>query len=344
MLYSLKLYPNTIWGSPFGGDFSKLISEFVRLNIHSITVPVFQGSRVFYPTEGDIENSNWDLNQFKEACHENEIAFIPEFPVFHDPDTYESVPQYRPVSLKGEKEFPSDWYKPICPSNEPYRNYRMQLIREAIKIFDPVLISLEFLHYPYLPDIQAFDQDGTALPNYCYCDFCRYQFLDYSGKPNPLEAIEDWFLFRAENVTLIPILIAEEFEKTGRDSKMIVQIPPASPPHVLEKLRRSTGQYVQQWRGLVEIISPQFHLFQFGLNLQWIREVMNEFKQLDNLRIIPEIDLPTKADPDELARLREVLTYFREQQCEVISLFHAGPLLQDESLQELLAAFQDSPK
>ena len=341
MLFMLKLYPNTIWGQHFAGNFGLILDHLQQHRIHSVIVPVFQGSRVFFPMAGDADNTEWDLTKFKNQCHDHDIAFIPEFPVFHDPDTYDTVPQYRPVNLKGKAEFPSSWYKPICPSNEPYRNYRLQLIRDAIKVFDPILVSLEFLHYPYLPEIQAFDEDGTALPNYCYCDFCRYQFLDYSGKPNPLDAIDDWFLFRAENVTLIPVLIAEEFEKTGKNGNMLVQIPPISPPHVLEKLRRSTGQYLEQWRGLVEVISPQFHLFQFGISLDWIRSMMVEFKQLEKMRVIPEIDLPAKATPEDLKRLEDTLNYFEEQQCEVVSLFHAEPLFEQKPVQEILEKFAE---
>ncbi|MDQ7062694.1 MAG: hypothetical protein Q9P90_00440 [candidate division KSB1 bacterium] len=341
MLFTLKLYPNTIWGKHFIGNFNLILNHLQQLRIRSIIVPVFQGSRLFFPVEGGSENGEWDLTKFQHQCHDHNIAFIPEFPVFHDPDTFDTIPQYRPVNLRGKAEFPSSWYKPICPSNEPYRNYRIQLIRDAIKTFDPLLVSLEFLHYPYLPEIQAFDKDGTALPNYCYCDFCRYQFLDYSGKPNPLDAIDDWFQFRAENVTLIPILIAEEFEKTGKNGNMLVQIPPITPPQVLEKLRRSTGQYLKQWSGLVEVISPQFHLFQFDISLQWIESMMSEFKQLQKVRVIPEIDLPAKATPEDLKRLEEALNYFVEQQCDVVSLFHAEPLFNQKLVQKILEKFAE---
>ncbi len=341
MLFAAKLYPKTIWGDAFDGDFNKLAKTLSELPIHSVIVPVLQGSRVFFPTESEEpqQNARWDLKGLQDACHAQNIAFIPEFPIFHDPDTYERVPQYRPVNLKGSRDFPSPWYRPICPSNEPYRNYRIQLVAEALKYFEPALISLDFLHYPYQPDVPAMAEDGTALPMYCYCDFCRYQFLDHAGRPNPLEAVEDWFAFRCENITLVPVLISEFLEKSGRQANLLVQLPAVLPPYVQEKLRRAAAQDLKQWRGLVQIVSPQLHSFQLGLSPEEMQVVLQELKTVEEIRIMPEIDLPLETDAGQKEMLIRTLKGFSDQHFEAATLFHAEMLLQRPELRSVLEKF-----
>ncbi len=345
MLFTLKLYPQTIWGETFRGDYEKLLDEILSCGIKNIICPVFQGSRLFYPEQKsqDQMKNPWNLLELQELCHARGVGFIPQFPVFHDPDTYENVPQYRPVNLKGETGYPSDWYKPICPSNEPYRQYRLNLIYEAMQLFHPPLASLAFLHYPYQPDVQSQDQNGTTLPMYCYCDFCRYQYLDFSGHANPLEDVESWYRFRAENLTLIPISILEELEKSGENVKILVENPLVSPPYVVEKLRRVTGQDFQQWRGLVDILSPHLPIFQLGSNIQWIDEYIEEFLNLADMKLMPEIDLPASTIPrPQLAPLRTVFDKLVDRQIETIALFHAGLLLQNEPVKELIQEYTEA--
>ena len=345
MLFALKIYPQTIWGEAFQGNFEKLLDVISKLGISNIITPVFQGSRLFFPEiNSDTPfDEKWNLLLFKKLCQERNIGFIPEFPVFHDPDTYERVQQYRPVSIRGEYEFPSSWYKPICPSNEQYRQYRLNLIFQALETFNPYLLNLDFLHYPYQPDIKAFEENGASLPMYCYCDFCRYQFLDYSGHANPLEDIDGWYGFRSENITLIPILIKEELEKKGAKSNIMIQLPPVTSPLMVEKLRRLAGQDLNQWRGLVDILSPQIHLFQFGDNLEWSFNYVEEILNFSDLRIMPEIDLPGASfDQEQLKVLKAAFSHFSKLGISAMSLFHAEMLFKSEKLQDLIKSFSES--
>ena len=342
MIFALKLYPQTIWGNRYNGNFRMLLDHIASLNIQSIIVPVFQGSRLFFPESGKSTMDRWNLVDFQRLAREYKIVLIPEFPVFHDPDTYQTIPQYRPVSLKGDTNFPSSWYRPVCPSNPHYRQYRLDLIYQAIDRFEPRIISLDFLHYPYLPGPEGFDEDGTSLPQYCYCDFCRYQYLDFSGKSNPLDDIESWFLFRCENITLIPVSIAEHLEKRTASTSVLIQLPVVSTPFFLERLRRLSGQDLSQWRGLVDVVSPHFHVFHLNLNTEFLQDVLEEIREMHDMKILPEIDFP----PDSFTKehediVRETLRIFADKNIEVVSLFHANLVLQNEPIRKMLAEFSE---
>lgn len=337
MLFTVKLFPQTIWGKRYQGDFNALIADLQKCGIANITVPVFQGSRLFYPEENsEKRNGAWDLLPLREASLEAGIGFIPQFPVYHDPDTYENIPQFRPVTRE-KQPIGATWYKPICPSNETYRNFRVQLMNRAIKYFQPRIISLDFLQYPYLFGDTAF---GTpdSLPTYCFCDFCRQLFQNYAGSANPFDDIDLWFRWRAENITLVPVMLAEEIERTGQQISILAQLPPVHCPPAVEMLRRFAGQDLQQWRNIVNIVSPHLYIHQTGLESDWALEYLQEIRQSTGLEIMPELDLPIGADASGKARLAECIESIASQNFQAISLFHWELLSENDAVRAILEA------
>ncbi len=335
MTFSTKLYPNTIWGDHYQGDFHRLISDIRAAGISSVITPVFQGSRVFFHTEQDETPSPWDLRVFRDACQEQGLAFIPEFPLFHDPDTFDNIAQYRPVDTRGSAAIPQDWYKPICPSNEPYRTYRLDLIFKAIHELEPAVISLDFLHYPYFPGSDQYQQNPVNLPDFCYCDFCLYQYRDFSGVPNPQDDVEQWFLWRSENITLIPILITEHAEKQGMNLKIMAQMPSAPSQEYLEYLRRITGQDPRQWRDILHILSPNLHLNRFNVGPSWGLDIMENIRKHhgQDFAIMPEVDLPFVFDASEQdSRTGVLLESLKNTGTPAVTLFSWDLLRGDQGM------------
>ncbi len=344
MTFSVKLYPNTIWGDQYRGDYQRIIADIRRAGISSVIVPAFQGSRVFFLTEQDEAPSPWDLRIFRDACAEQGLAFIPEFPMFHDPDTFDSIPQYRPVDIRGNASAAQEWYKPICPSNEPYRNYRTDLIYKAMRALEPAMISLDFLHFPYFPGSEQYRQDPASLPDFCYCDFCLYQFRDFSGVPNPQDDVERWYLWRSETITLIPILIAEYAEKHGMNLKIMAQTPAAPSQEYLEYVRRITGQDLRQWREIVHVISPNLHLNRFNVGPSWGLEIMENIKrnQGQDFALMPEIDLPLVFDASEQDdRSGVLLESLKNSGTAAVSLFSWDLLRNNQTLLDRITALAD---
>ena len=339
MKFAIKVYPETIWGPDYQGNFDLLLDQIVALGIDTIITPAFQGSRLFFPENPDEPKVGWNILPLQEKCQERQLGFIPEFPVFNDPDASDRLPQFRPVSLYGKTDIPASWYRPMCPSNEKYRQYRIDLIYKALHTFKPRLISLNFLQYPYLPGIFDFEDAETSLPLFCYCDFCKQQYQAYSGHTNPLENIMDWFLFRSENITLVQILLAEEIERSGLNTSTIVQIPSVASDMPVEYLRRVCGQDLTQWRGLAQIISPHVHVHQFNFAPSDVTNYLAALKLFEEMKMMPEIDLPLIADQESQEAVGQWLGEFQKQNYPVISIFHWGLLAKNEVLQQAIKSF-----
>lgn len=342
MIFSVKLFPNTIWGSTYQGDLRLLVDEIQTSGVQNIVVPMFQGSRLFFPEDPENASAAFNLLQLQRACHEAGIGFIPQAPVFQDPDTWENIQQYRPIDLQGQTTIPVSWYRPICPTNENYQKYRLDQIIQGMNAFQSPWLSLDFLHYPYLARLAEFEADPTALPKFCYCDFCRYNFLDYSGRANPLEDIEGWYNSRAEKITIVPVLLVEEFEKLGRKVQMIVELPPAAVPGAVENLRRLAGMDPVQWRGLIGVLSPHLHFYQLGESWRWGEDYLRELLEFGSFKIIPELDLPGRgASYNEIENLQQFIENLQTLEIEAITLFHWDLLTGNKAAIDLIKQFSN---
>jgi len=321
MVFSCKIYPSTIYGEKYRGNYEMLIDEVKTAGITNIIVPVFQGSRIFFPDEEQEETAT-NLATLKESATAAGIGFTPEYPLFNDQDTYDQVNQFRPVSEAGESDTGSLWYKPLCPSNEVYRNFRLNLLLKSLKIFEPSIISLDFLQYPYLYEFNSTFESSSGLPQFCYCDFCQSGFTNYSGLQTPTEDIEMWFNWRCENITYIPVLIQEEIEKTGHKTNIIAQMPPTVTPFPMEALRRFAGQDTSQWRNLVDVLSPHLYLNQTENSIDWAFEVLDDIESKSEIQVMPEFDFSLQYDETETASLDTLLGRLADQNIPAISLFH----------------------
>ena len=340
MRFIVKLYPQTILSENYSGNFDFLFEQIKMAGISGVIVPVFQGSRLLFETPGQNDSAaGHNFLLLQEKAQEHGVGFIPEFPVFHDPDTYQALEQYRPVNLERRVGFDSDWYAPICPSNEHYRNYRLGLIKDALRLFEPAIFSLDFLHYPYLATASQ-HVSPSSVPDFCHCDFCQYQFAAFSGRENPMQDMESWYRFRAENLTIVPVLLSEDLERRGEKSSIMVQVPPVAFDSSVEALRRLTGQDLQQWRNIVDVVSPHMYLNQTGFGPDWALNNLAEIINATEMQVTPEIDLPQDATEfTELLVLHDFLDELQDGGVKAVSIFHWGAIEENPDIMEVLAEF-----
>ncbi|KAA3612136.1 MAG: hypothetical protein DWQ05_19230 [Calditrichaeota bacterium] len=338
MNIAIKLYPQTIWGEKYAGDFDVLLTEIAAAGIDTIIAPVVQGSRLIFPEKNSNADAQWNMLHLQSKCKEYNLAFIPEFPLFHDPDTFKNVEQYRPMNINGEYFTPTDWYHPICPSNTQYLQYRLGLLFQTIERFDPPIISLDFLQFPYLPGNAAFQAEQNILPEFCFCDFCKAKFQEFSGQMEPEKYPDYWFQFRQETITYIPVLIAEEIERQGRQVKLMAQIPAVTAPGSAENLQQVTGVNIEQWNNLVDIISPHIYTHQLSGENEWGHIFLSETQEITTAHIIPELDVPFYAvEPEENLQVGELIENLQESGFAALSLFHWELLCENDILLDFLA-------
>lgn len=289
--FSVKIYPQVIWGEKYRGNFESLVDDLVKAGISNIVVPAFQGSRIFFSQPMDSSGNSWSLLPLKKLCQERELGFAIELPLFHDRDSFEKIDELRPRSPTGESYPESGWYRPVCPSNENYAQHRLHLIHGAMNYFEPALVILNFLWYPYWPLGLDWELLGSQVPSFCFCNACKTRFSETTGLLNAAQDVEAWFAFRANMLADFLAEIEEGTQSLKTPPSLIVEVPPAPAPHFAERLRRLTGIHLLAWRNLVQVISPQFFYNECGRPLAWAFEVIKELQSFE-YSLFPQIDLP----------------------------------------------------
>jgi uncharacterized lipoprotein YddW (UPF0748 family) len=246
----------------------------------------------------------------------------------------ENHPEWFTVSRNGDStlDVPPyvDYYRWVCPSRAPVREYLSGVIDEAAA--QPGLdgIHLDYIRYPdvILPRglWERYDlvQD-RELPEYdfCYCDECREQFGRLSGR-DPLELDDppsdpDWARFRWDSVTRVVTELSEVTHARGRSISAAVFATPAL-------ARKLVRQAWDEWP--VDRLFPMLYHPAYDQDIPWIgRSVEEGLRALDGsgTELNAGLYLPALA-PDELA---EAIRLSRQAGGAGFSLFDINPLTDD---------------
>ena len=323
MNFAVKVYPRTIWGERYHGNFDQLTDEIATAGIQNLIVPAFQGARIFFAQQFDPEPNPWSLLPLREQCAQKQLGFALEFPILNDRDTFDRIPQFRPQSPDG-KTYPEEfWYRPICPSHFDYNQHRVHLIEGAIANLKPALALVNFLWCPFLPAAEAWAEMGSQVPTFCMCLACRQEFFERAGLANPLQDIEAWFAFRCEQM----INFLADIEEASRQSKaapsLLLELPPVATPHFAERLRRLTGVHLTAIQKLVTAVSPQLFLNEHSQPPTWPLAVLDELAAY-HFSLFPQLDFPdlTAFTEDHLHEFVFLLQSFETRKIGAVALFH----------------------
>jgi len=243
-------------------------------------------------------------------------------------------PEWFTVSRNGDStlDVPPyvEYYRWVCPSRTPVREYLRDLIDKAAA--QPGLdgIHLDYIRYcdVILPRglWERYDlvQD-RELPefDFCYCEECRAQFESLSGR-DPFELDDPpsdphWARFRWDSVTRVVTELAEVTHGRGKSISAAVFATPAL-------ARKLVRQAWDEWP--VDRLFPMLYHPAYDQDIPWIgRSVQEGVRALDgsNTELNAGLYLPALA-PDELA---EVIRLSREAGAAGFSLFDLNPLTDD---------------
>jgi hypothetical protein len=321
--FAVKIYPRTIWGERYNGNFDRLTEDIVEAGIQNVIVPAFQGARIFFSQQFDQEPNPWSLIPLQRLCGQKHLGFAVEFPIFNDRDTFERLPDLRPQMPDGTS-YPTDsWYRPICPSRLEFNQHRLHLVEGAIANLNPALILVNFLWHPFLPIQEPWQEMGGRVPSFCLCPSCRQDFFEHTGLINPLQDIEAWFAFRADQICDFLANLDEISKQAKTRPSLLLELPPVAAPHFGERLRRLTGLHLLALRKLVNVLAPQFFYNEYGQPPSWPLAVIDELAAYD-YSLFPQIDFPdiTTFSEDHLHELVFLLQAFEVRKIGATTLFH----------------------
>lgn len=256
----------------------------------------------------------------------------------------ENHPEWFTVSRSGEStlEVPPyvDYYRWVCPSRAPVREYLRGLIDEAATEPDLDGIHLDYIRYcdVILPRglWETYDlvQD-RELPEYdfCYCGECRLQFealtgRDPSGLADPAADLE-WARFRWDSVTRV---VTELSAVTRRRGKSISAAVFATPTLARTLVRQAWDEWP------VDRVFPMLYHPAYAEDIPWIgRSVQEGIEAVSGSGTELAAGLYVPAlEPDALA---EALHLVRESGASGFSLFDLNPLT-DEHIAAVEVAVQ----
>ncbi|MCL7960474.1 MAG: hypothetical protein M8861_09800 [marine benthic group bacterium] len=246
----------------------------------------------------------------------------------------ENHPEWFTVSRNGDStlDVPPyvNYYRWVCPSRGPVRQYLRGVIDEAAA--QPGLdgIHLDYIRYcdVILPrglwDRYDLVQD-RELPefDFCYCEECREQFGRLTGR-DPLEADDppsdpDWARFRWDSVTRVVTDLSEVTHARGLSISAAV----FATPSLARKLVR---QAWDEWP--VDRLFPMLYHPAYDQDIPWIgRSVEEGIRALQgtNTELSAGLYLPALA-PEELA---EAIRLSRAAGAAGFSLFDINPMTDD---------------
>ena len=261
----------------------------------------------------------------------------------------ENHPEWFTVSRNGDStlDVPPyvNYYRWVCPSRAPVREYLQRSIDEAAA--QPGLdgIHLDYIRYcdVILPRglWERYDlvQD-RELPEYdfCYCDECREQFEGLTGR-DPLEVADppsdpDWARFRWDSVTRVVTELSEVTHARGLSISAAVFATPAL-------ARKLVRQAWDEWP--VDRLFPMLYHPAYEPDIPWIgRSVEEGLRALagSNTELNAGLYLPALA-PEELA---EAIRLSREAGAAGFSLFDINPLTDDHIAAVQATMREMSPK
>ncbi len=340
MNFAVKVYPRTIWGERYHGNFDQLTDEIAATGIQNLIVPAFQGARIFFAQQFDQEPNPWSLLPLREQCTQKQLGFALEFPMLNDRDTFDRLPELRPQGPDGVA-YPQDfWYRPICPSHLEYNQHRLHLIEGAIASLSPALALINFMWCPFLPSIETWEDMGSQVPSFCFCPNCRESFFERTGLVNPLQDVEAWFDFRTEQMNEVLADIEELSTQSKARPSLLLELPPVATPHFDERLRRLAAVHLAAARKLVGALSPQLFYNEYGQSPAWPLAVLDELAAYD-FSLFPQIDFPdlTAFSEDHLHELLFLLQAFAVRQIGAAALFHWENLVHLPQVLNLIEQF-----
>lgn len=176
-------------------------------NVSTVIINVKdENGLVYFPSEVAEEDAiakNVNITPFFIAkAHEEGLSVFAAMACFRDPVAVENHPEWSQVNDKGEKS--KDW---ICPLNDDYRNYILNLTREVLRYDIDGIVLYDF---------------GYAGSDYCFCEQCKREFWNDTGiDPGEVDISRDnyntrkWFEWRENKITDFAKFFFEGVKKTN---------------------------------------------------------------------------------------------------------------------------------
>lgn len=269
------------------GDFQTLIHEWKSIGINTAFV-----------SKDLLANKN-----FRSKTEKNEINTFVILPIFFD-EHLDEHPEFYAIKSDGEKAI-DEWVKFACPSNQEYRQDKINSIVELVEKDSPDGISIDFIrHFVFWEKVFP-DTPASELPNTCFCNSCIDGFCEQNKISIPktlvrTQEISSWILgnhssiwtaWKSELITTMIEEIVIEAKRVKPDVLVNVHIVPWKTSDFDNGIRNIAGQDLKTISLLTDYLSPMTYSHMVKQNAHWVHDVVADFNYQTSSKVLPSIQV-----------------------------------------------------
>ncbi|MCH6199966.1 hypothetical protein MMU07_10255 [Aquiflexum sp. LQ15W] len=134
--------------------------------------------------------------EFYNTARQQGAKVFVEFPTLNGKEYLQDHPEAWPITDKGKKAEPADWFMGICPTDPNFKNFREEQLKDILGEFEVDGIFLDYVHWH-----AQFETKNPILPETCFCDRCTGQFGESMRKKIPGDSAQhkaEWILNHAD--------------------------------------------------------------------------------------------------------------------------------------------------
>lgn len=221
-----------------------------------------------------------------DALHKNGLCVFFSINAFGGVGTWNQFPELRPITHTGELLDTMDGYGGICPSNEPYRQRKLNEISNLLREYPIDGIWLDFIRYPTKWEVKNPDIQRT-----CFCSDCLTKFShDTNVKlPHNLTTVEEkanwilkfhgstWNKWRGDQITSFVRDVRRAISEIRPKALLGIFAVPWRKGDFEGAIIWGVAQDFEKMSPYVDAFSPMVYHEMCGRPVTWISEITDYF-------------------------------------------------------------------
>ncbi len=243
------------------------------------------------------------------------IKIYAEFATLNGKNYVEDHPDAWPINENGQKAEQASWFMGVCPTNEQFRKYRMDQLRELLRSFNLDGVWMDYVHWH-----AQFEEPEPILPETCFCPSCLYAFEKSTGIDLPGNSIREkahwifknkdpeWRDWRCGVIQSWTIEMREIIKQEKPEALLGLYHCPWDDMAYNGARRRILGLDYDLLREVVDVFSPMVYHGRMGKDPGWVKENIEWFCRRINIGedpypkvwpIVQAYDDPYPISPEE---------------------------------------------
>jgi uncharacterized lipoprotein YddW (UPF0748 family) len=273
-------------------------------------------------------------------AHQHNIKSWLIFPVLNNPVFYYRYPESHPVHrLEESFSFPN-WFAPLCPSNENYRDYFAKSVSRLITRLPVDVVMLDYLRTPYFWEQWGNEIDENQWPPYCYCDLCKRKFEEKYQTHVSESNRQDWLDWQGLGLSTWLEQIKQQISTIQPNTKVGIQILPLLSKNKRELHSEWVGQNLQNLQHHADFFSPLIYEKLLDWEHDDVLYLLVELLAKQKLSVVPSFQVSSiKWDrkTENENNFGDLIRRIQPLGIKDATVFHARDLLTEKTIRSKLA-------